>query len=152
MKQTAQQELPGGCAYADAQTVADGRGALTFVEGGTLPFGVERIFWITSVPPGGKRGGHAHRTCAEAVFAARGSFDIAVDDGVRRAALRVSAPGRGVIIPAGVWCELYNFTPGSVCVVAASERYDPEGYAATYEDFLRMRREWKPGGEGGRKA
>lgn len=141
MKQALQDTLPEGCTYVDSRTVVDERGALTFVEKGVLPFKIERIFWITSVPEGKTRGGHAHKTCIEAVFAANGSFDITIDDGSCRFTAHIEDGVKGIIVPAGAWCELFNFTPGSVCIVAASERYDPQGYVTNYGDYLRLRTE-----------
>ena len=41
------------------------------------------------------------------------------------------------------WCELFNFTADCVCMVAASQSYDPDGYAKSYEEYLRLRREGK---------
>ena len=143
MKQKVDEILPEGCVYVDAKTATDDRGALTFVEKGVLPFNVERIFWITSVPVGKRRGGHAHRTCMEAVFAAKGSFDMMIDDGKRSITTHISEKGQGIIVPAGAWCELFNFTADCVCMVAASQSYDPDGYAKSYEEYLRLRREGK---------
>ena len=141
MKQFESETAPAGCVAVCAKTVTDDRGALTFVEKGVLPFAVERIFWITSVPEGKTRGGHAHKTCVEAVWAAKGAFDITVDDAVNAVTVHISADGAGIIVPAGAWCELCNFTADCVCVVAASQSYDSEGYVSSYDEYLRLRRE-----------
>jgi len=45
----------------DIPEVTDGRGQLAFVETGTCcPFRIKRVFWISDVPAGQHRGGHAH--------------------------------------------------------------------------------------------
>lgn len=124
-----------------ATTVIDERGALSFVEKGVLPFQIERIFWITSVPPGQTRGGHAHKTCIEAIFAATGAFDITIDDGNIETTTHIVAGEQGIIVPAGAWCELYNFARGTVCMVAASQPYDREGYVTNREEYLKLRHE-----------
>lgn len=122
--------LPRGVQHIELPHYMDKRGLLCFLEGNVqIPFPVQRVFWITDVPEGEVRGGHAHWTCDEAVFAVSGSFEIEVDDGCRRFVTRLSSPSHGLTIPAGVWCELRHFSPGTVCVVMASQAYDASGYA-----------------------
>lgn len=139
MEQDSRTVLPDGCMLLQGISVADERGVLTFVEGGTLPFAIARIFWITSVPGGKSRGGHAHASCSEAVFAVRGSFTMHLSDGRVQSATRISSPGGGILVPAGIWCDLRDFTPDCVCVVAASHPYDAEGYINGYGDYLAWR-------------
>ena len=114
----------------------DERGALSVMDAvSSLPFCIQRVFWITDVPAGQTRGGHAHRTCHEVVFAASGSFELEIDDGRRTSVVQVQRPCVGVLIPAGVWCQLRNFAPGTVCLVAASEPYDSTGYVHDYAEW-----------------
>ncbi len=135
--------LPAGCALLRGVTIGDARGVLTFVEGGELPFDIKRMFWITSVPEGKTRGGHAHATCSEAVFAVQGAFCMHLSDGQVQTTTRISAPNEGILVPAGIWCDLKDFTPDCVCVVAASQPYDADGYINTYEDYLGYREKLK---------
>ena len=122
--------LPKGVQLIELPHYLDKRGLLCFLEENVqIPFPVQRVFWITDVPEGKVRGGHAHWTCDEAVFAVTGSFEIEVDDGSQHFTTRLSSPERGLTIPAGVWCELRDFAPGTVCVVMASQPYDASGYA-----------------------
>lgn len=116
----------------------DGRGALVYSEWRHLPFEPRRVFWIYDVQKDKTRGGHAHATCQEAVFAVSGSFDIWIDDGSGRETYHVSTPNVGVHVGAGVWCELYNFAPGTVCVVLASTDYEPNGYINDYAEFKKI--------------
>lgn len=133
-------DWPEGCRLLPLPSVSDERGTLAFLEGGThIPFGVERVFWIYGVPEGKTRGGHAHRTCAEAVFPVTGSFTIEVDDGQCRRKIRMERPDTGILIPPGVWCNLTDFSTDTVCVVVASQPYNAEGYIDKYEDFIKFR-------------
>lgn len=128
---------PEGCRLLPLPAVTDARGTLSFLEGGHhIPFEVRRVFWITDVPAGATRGCHAHDTCAEALFVVAGSIRLTLDDGRRRKDVCLNRPDCGVLIPAGVWCELTDFAPGTVCVVAASHPYDGTGYVNRYEDYL----------------
>lgn len=121
----------------DADVHEDARGRLFVVSPDNLPFLPRRVFWIRDVPPGTERGGHAHASCAEVVFAVSGSVEISVDDGRGgRRAFLLDNPGVGLFIGPNVWCELRRFTPDAVCVVLASEDYDPRGYIHDHDAFL----------------
>ncbi len=115
----------------------DERGMLTFAEvEKDIPFAIKRMFWITDVPYGAKRGGHSHSTCMEMVCCVKGWFSLLLDNGRERCSFFMDTPTRGVIIPAGVWCTLEDFSEDCVVVVCASEEYSREGYTWDYEEFL----------------
>lgn len=118
------------------RTVRDARGALS-VAG--LPFAAARVFWIYDVPSEARRGGHAHKTTAEVVFCVAGAFTMTVDDGRVRRSVRLERRDEGLVIPAGVWCELTDFEAGTVVLVFASEPYEPKGYINTYSEYKRIR-------------
>lgn len=115
--------------------VVDDRGSLSIAEGYSLPFDVKRVFWIYDIADGKTRGGHAHMSCEEVVIAVRGSYDMYVDDGKASKVVKMDRPTKGIYIKKGVWCELRNFAPGTICVVFASESYNSEGYINDYEEF-----------------
>ncbi len=128
---------PRGCALLQLSPAVDSRGTLVFLEteADALPFAVKRVFWISGVPTGCTRGGHAHRTCHELVFAVTGACRITVDDGHCREEVLLDSPETGLLIPAGVWCTLTDFSPGAACVVLASQPYDAAGYIHEYAEF-----------------
>ncbi len=126
-------EAPPQWGMVELPLHADQRGRLTVAEGhGRLPFEVERVFWITDVPQGAERGGHAHLTCWEAVFAVSGQASITLRRAEGEETFRLSEPNRGLLIPPGVWCRLHSFAPGTALVVLASEPYKPESYVDDY--------------------
>ena len=132
-----EKHLPRGCRLITLPYVGDERGWLTFAEGeGTVPFAVRRVFWISDVPQGARRGGHAHWTCSEVVVAARGAFTMVLDDGRMRKEVRMERVNVGVLVPAGVWCELKDFEPDTLLVVMASEEYKAEGYVHDYKEYV----------------
>ena len=47
--------------------------------------------------------------------------------------------GEGTRIRNDVWREFTNFSPDSVVMVLASERYNEAGYIRDYGDFLRSK-------------
>ncbi len=133
--------LPGGSKIVSIPSVTDERGTLAYATAyDTIPFAVERVFWIYDVPVHQKRGGHAHRECSEVVFAAKGGFCMVVDDGLTSREVRIDNPSEGILIPAGLWCELKDFDPDTILVVLASHPYDAKGYIHTYSDYLEERK------------
>jgi WxcM-like, C-terminal len=65
-----------------------------------------------------------------------GSFDVVLDDGTERETVTLNRSYYGLYVPSLVWRELENFSSGSVCLVLASERYDPAAYHREYPEFL----------------
>ncbi len=121
--------MPRGCRLIDFPESSDARGSLSFAESSQhIPFQIERVFWIYGVPDGKTRGDHAHNESSEVAVPVSGSFDIFVSDGIRAVSLHLDSPRQGILIPPGIWCELTNFAPGTVCLVFASHPYNAAGY------------------------
>mgnify|MGYP002626437223 CR=1 FL=1 len=132
--------LPEGCRLIPIPCVGDERGRLAFAEGdSTIPFPVRRVFWIYDVPVEARRGGHAHWTCAEVVVAVQGGFTMYLCDGIAEAEVRMERADVGILVPAGVWCELRDFQPHTVLVVMASEPYGAQGYVHSFEEYKKQR-------------
>lgn len=130
--------LPNGSFLIELPEANDERGALTFATAGQeIPFPIQRVFWIHGIPAGARRGGHCHNTCSEVVVAVQGAFRMVVDDGRVRGSVWMDSPRRGILVPAGMWCELTDFEPGTVVMVMASHPYDASGYCHRYEEFLK---------------
>lgn len=117
--------------------VIDERGTLCYLEEEhNLPFRPERTFWITAVPSGAQRGGHAHRTCHEFLVAVCGSFIVECYNGASIEKYHLTSTTKaGLWIPANVWCVLHSFSSDAVCLVIASERYNPAGYINERTEF-----------------
>ena len=114
----------------------DERGTLSVVEeNNNVPFAIHRIFWISDVPSHMCRGGHAHWSCHEALFAISGHFEISIDEGDGFKDYHVASGGMGIVVPAGSWCVLRNFSSDAVCLVLASETYDTTGYCHDYDEW-----------------
>ncbi len=129
------------CKTINLPTHKDSRGSLTLIDRDTayasLPFVPKRCFWIHSVSNNVTRGEHAHRTCWELVVPVYGSFSLGLHDGFHTKDVVADNPCRGIVIPPMVWCRLWNFSPGAVCLVLASEDYDKDGYINDFDSFLK---------------
>jgi WxcM-like, C-terminal len=111
--------------------IPDDRGKLTFVEEGLhIPFEIRRVFYIYEVPQGQSRAGHARTGVDEVVVALSGSFEVVTEFAGERDVVSLDSPVVGLYLPGIVWRELRAFSPGAVCLVLASERYNPAVYLA----------------------
>lgn len=118
------------------------KGNLTEVENDKIAgFDTERVFFIYDIPGGASRGGHAHKTLRELIVAASGSFDVYVNDGTRERTFHLNRPSQALLLSAGVWEELRDFSSGAVALVLASQHYDGEDYIRDFEQFIDYKRE-----------
>lgn len=115
------------------------RGNLTVVEQlSEVPFEVKRVYWTYDVPSGESRGGHAHKQLKQLIVAMSGSFIVNLDDGKgHRESYHLNHPWEGLLVDTEVWRTLDDFSTGAVCMVLASELYDPEDYIYDYDEFVR---------------
>ncbi len=112
-------------------------GNLTVVENNlSIPFDVQRIYYLYDVPGGEERGGHAHKELQQFMIAVSGSFDVILDDGINRSVITLNRPYNGLYIRRGIWRELNNFSSGAVCLVLASHHYDEEDYIRDYQQYV----------------
>lgn len=120
----------------------DERGNLSFFENNNqIPFVIKQVHWIFDVPGGEERGGLAYKETEEFIVAASGSFDVIVDDGVKRQTIHLNRSYNGVYIPNGLWRAVENFSTNAVAIIAASELYDPNDSIRDYDEFLRYCRQ-----------
>lgn len=133
------------CQLVELPKITDPRGNLTFVEARrSVPFDIERIYYLYDVPDGARRAGHGHRALSQLMIAMSGSFDVLLDDGSSKRKYHLSLPHVGLYIAPMIWRELENFSSGSVCVVLASAYYDPSDYFYDYKDFLKAVKTQQP--------
>ena len=119
---------------------SDRKGNLTVVENGiTLPFDVKRVYYLYDIPGGESRGAHAHKDLEQLIVAASGSFRVILDDGRAKRTFFLNRPYQGLYLKPGIWRDLNDFSSGAVCMVLASEKYDPDDYIRDYDEFLKFR-------------
>lgn len=124
----------------DIPKIEDRRGNLSVVEEyNQIPFKISRAYWVYDVPGGESRGGHAHKKLKQLIIALSGSFTVTLDDGTERRTFLLNHPYQGLVIETGIWRTLDDFSSGAVCLVLASEVYEPEDYIYDYEEFLKYK-------------
>ena len=113
------------------------RGNLTVVENSlSVPFDVQRVYYLFDVPGGESRGGHAHKELNQLIVAVSGSFDVVLSDGELKRTFSLNRPYQGLLVVPGIWRELNNFSSGSVCLVLASRKYDENDYIRDYNNYI----------------
>ena len=115
--------------------ITDPRGNLAVIEKNTLPYKVQRVYYLYDVPSDAYRGGHSHKECMEFLVALSGSFEVVLDDGTSKKRVTLNKPNKGLLIPTGIWRELENFSSGAVCLVLASHEYEEVDYIRDYDAF-----------------
>ncbi len=119
----------------DIQKITDPRGNLSVIEGGFLPYSIERVYYLYDVPSDAYRGGHAHKEQQEFLIALSGSFEVILDDGENKKPVLLNKPNKGLLIPTGIWRELENFSSGALCLVLSSGRFLENDYIREYKEF-----------------
>jgi len=138
--------MPGidSISLIDLPKIEDPRGNLSIIEEDKqIPFKIRRVYWIYDVPGGQVRGGHAFKEQEELIVALSGSFDIVVDDGKANKIISLNRSYYGLLIPAGLWRQMQNFSTNSLAMVMSSTHYFEDDYIRDYEEFLNFRRQYE---------
>jgi len=123
----------------DLPKIEDPRGNLTFVEGDHhIPFTIQRVYWISDVPGGQIRGGHAFEEQEEFIVALSGSFDVVVDDGRNQKKFQLNRSYYGLYISSKLWRHMENFSTNSVALVLSSTQFSEADYIRDYDDFRKL--------------
>ena len=133
------------CKIIELPKISDSRGNLTYLETGRqFDFSISRVYYIYDIPGGSERGGHAHKNLYQLIIAVSGSFEIIIDDGIKRKSINLSRGYQGLILVPYIWRELVNFSSGAVCLVIASDIYRESDYLRSYDEFMREKYGYKP--------
>lgn len=115
--------------------IKDPRGNLSVIEGNTIPFAINRVYFLYDVPSGAERGGHAHKNQQEFIIAVAGSFQVVLNNGREEKVYHLFKPNEGLYVPVNTWRELRNFSAGAVCLVVSSDAFDENDYIRDFNEF-----------------
>ena len=126
------------CKLIELHRITQPSGNLTSIEGSVhLPFDIRRVYYLNDVPGGAARGGHAHKKLQQFMIATSGSFDVLLNDGKEKRVFHMERSSYGLYLSTMIWRELHNFSPGSVCLVLASEHYDESDYYRNFGQYIK---------------
>jgi hypothetical protein len=114
--------------WVPLRRVIEARGALTQIDLGRLPFTPARVFFVTNVPAGARRGGHAHREGEQILVCASGHIEVELRHGLARETVMCGPDSPGLLIRADVWAQQRYETTDSTLIVLCSHPYDPSSY------------------------
>lgn len=133
-------ESVAGCKVVRIKTIPTvDAGELSFFEGThDIDFEIKRIYYISKVPEGVRRGFHAHKKLKQLLFCPYGRIQLILENQNGREEIELSDPSIGVIIDKPTWREMLWLQKDSVLCVAASDFYDVEDYVRDYDEFKGM--------------
>lgn len=126
-----------GCDIINIRTIPTvNAGELSFFEAGRdIPFDIKRIYYISKVPEGSRRGFHAHRKLKQVLFCPYGKIQLILDDGNRREEITLNDPSIGIVIDHPIWREMLWLQKDAVLCVGSSEFYDENDYIRDYNEY-----------------
>lgn len=126
-----------GCKVIHIKTVPTVEaGELSFFEGNRdIEFDIKRIYYISKVPEGIRRGFHAHKELRQILFCPYGRIQLILENQYGREEIELSDPSIGVVIDIPTWREMLWLQKDSVLCVAASDYYNTEDYIRDYDEF-----------------
>lgn len=123
----------------DPDNVGRPRGHLTPIEEmSDVPFEIKRVYYLTRVPENTSRGYHSHKELEQILICLNGNIKIRITDGKTEDVIVLSNPAEGLYIGPMIWREMYDFSPGSVLLVLASEHYNESDYIRNYDEYIKL--------------
>ena len=126
-----------GCKVIHINTIPTiNAGELSYFESSkNIDFDIKRIYYISKVPEGIRRGFHAHKKLKQLLFCPYGKIQLLLENEYGREEIELSDPSIGIIIDRPTWREMIWLKKDSVLCVAASDYYDENDYIRDYEYF-----------------
>ena len=126
-----------GCKVIHITTIPTmNAGELSFFEANhNINFDIKRIYYISKVPEGVRRGFHAHKELKQLLFCPYGRIQLILENELGREEIELSDPSIGVVIDRPTWREMLWLQKDSVLCVAASDYYKVEDYIREYDEF-----------------
>lgn len=129
-----------GCRVVRIKTIPTiEAGELSFFEGTRdINFDIKRVYYISKVPEGVRRGFHAHKELKQILFCPYGKIQLILENNNGREEITLSDPSIGIIIDKPTWREMLWLEKNSVLVVAASDYYKADDYIRDYDEFKKL--------------
>ena len=131
----------GNVSLLSAPKFEENSGALSVHEVfDSVPFEIKRMFTVCGVS-GETRGGHAHIACSQYLICVAGAINVTYVDGYASESVLLQDHSKALLVPPGIWLDVFYKMEGSVLVVLCDRIYEPEDYIKIEADFLRYKSE-----------
>jgi dTDP-4-dehydrorhamnose 3,5-epimerase-like enzyme len=125
--------------FVNFPALGDDRGSLVALEANqTVPFDIQRVYYIFGTKVGVARGFHAHKDLKQVVVCVTGKCRMILDNGKEKVETWLDSPTKGLLIDGLIWREMHDFSEDCVLLVLASEHYDETDYIRNYDEFLEI--------------
>ena len=115
----------------------DEYGSLTPIEAECdIPFAIKRVYYIYDVQADVIRGFHSHKKLHQVLIPLGGSVSIRLKTPDDEQDVVLKNPHEGLYIGPHVWREMYDFSPGSVLLVLASDFYSESDYIRDFGNYI----------------
>ena len=126
--------------FLDIKTVVDDNGNLIPIESGrSIPFEIERVFYVYGVRDEEKRGNHAHHKTKQVLISLHGKVEVIVKDGEREVRYLLESPQQALYVPEMIWDEQVYRSEETALLVLSNTHYDPSDYIHNFESFKLMK-------------
>lgn len=105
-----------------------------------VPFPVKRLYTVTGLSAGEKRGFHAHLKTRQMLFCLRGKVSVVLESLGTSEETFLEDPGTGLLLEPMTWHEVTCLEEGCVLLVLASEPYEEADYVRDHGAFLALER------------
>ena len=99
-------------------------------------FKPKRVFYISSSKKNEIRGGHAHKTLEQFIWAINGILEVkAISQNMKKFNYLLKSPYEGLYLPPMIWSNQFSRSKNSIYCVAASDYYAEKDYIRDWEKF-----------------
>ncbi len=102
-----------------------------------IPFDIKRVYYMYDTRDDVVRGCHAHKNLQQILICVNGSCRIRLDNGKEKEEVLLNNPFEGLYLTSDICREMYDFVPGTVLMVLASEYYNENDYIRDYDEFIK---------------
>lgn len=114
----------------------DERGNLSFLQyPNQIPFEIKRVYYISDVPGGEQRGGHAFKEQQEFIISLSGAFDVVLNDGSTEHRYHLCRSFYGLYVPKMLWRSIENFSTNSLALIVSDTSFTESDYIRDFEYF-----------------
>ncbi len=118
----------------------DSRGIMGILEDQSLPFKVQRWFWIRQVPEGASRGGHAHKSSRQLIICLQGAIEVDLEGpSIKKQHYTLEPHQNQLLYLPPLYWGYYTFKNNAIALCMASDYFDEADYIRDYRKFEQLK-------------